>query len=335
MNRRGRRLSWAAAAGALAALAVPSVVRADAAGPTDYLSEIVSIVPAAAADVIDVSIEGGDAFVAIEVTTGHEVVVLGYDHEPYVLIDGAGEVFHNTRSFATYYNEERYGGSETPDVVDNDATPEWERIGGGGSWAWHDHRAHWMGSEPPFGLEPGEALPTQIVPIELDGSPVAIEVRTTLVASPSRWPAAFGVLLGLAVVLAASLAGPATVDLVAVLLAGLATWVGVAQFRSLPAATGPLIGWWMLPAAALASALAVIVIYGRWRLVQHALLALAGLQLVVWAIRRRSGLTAAVLPTDLPFWFDRTVTAAAFSGGVMITVVGLRAMFATPLSSTN
>lgn len=323
MTRSSRR--WAVAIGALAAAATPATAHADAAGPTDYRTEIVSIAPEH--EVIDVAIEGGDAFMSIDVADGHRVVVLGYDDEPYLLVDESGTVFENRRSFATYYNEDRYGTDDIPAVVDHDAPPEWERIGSGGAWAWHDHRAHWMGEQPPVGLEPGDSLPTQIVPIEVDGVATEITVLTTLLPAPSRWPAAFGVVIGLAVVLAAKLAGRATVNLVLMLIATSALWVGLAQYRSLPAATGPLLTWWLMPALALACGLIVVAIYGWNRLTEHALIALGGLQLALWGFGRRSGLSSAVLPTELPFWFDRTVTALALVGGVALVAVAVLAMF--------
>lgn len=328
MSRRSPHVGWAIGVGAVVAALVPASVHADAAGPTDYRTEIDAITPAS--DAIAVSIEGGDAFVSIDVEVGHSVVVFGYDDEPYLMIDETGDVFQNLRSFATYYNEERYGTDETPDIVDNTAPAEWERIGGGGFWAWHDHRAHWMGDGDPLGLEPGDALPPQDIPLLVDGVPTEITVRTRLLAAPSLWPAAFGLVLGLGIGALAMLSGRATVNLVAILIAGAALWVGIGQYRSLPAATGPLVTWWLLPAMALACGVAVIAIYGWNLLVEQALMSLAGLQLVVWGFQRRSGMTSAVLPTDLPYWTDRMVTAVALSGGVTIVVASVRAMFSRP-----
>ena len=317
---------WLAAAAAmLIAVAVPSVAHADAAGPTDYRTDIVSITPAV--DTVTFSIEGGDSFVQAVVRPGHELLVLGYDDEPYLRIDADGVVFHNARSYATYYNEERYGGTDIPDSVDNDAPPEWQRIGDGGRWAWHDHRAHLMSSGPPIGLEPGEALPPQIVPVEVDGSRVAIEVRTTLLADPPWLPSAIGALVGLQIVLLASLAGPATTVFAGVVLATVAAVVGFGQFVSLPAETGPMTTWWLLPILAAAALVATIAVYGRSALIERALVALAGLLLAVWAFDRRDGLTSAIVPTDLPMWFDRSVTAACLAGGAVLTVVSIRDLF--------
>jgi hypothetical protein len=70
-----------------------------------------------------------------------------------------------------------------------------------------------------------------------------------------------------------------------------------------------------------------ILTYGRSAMLQSALALLAGVQLLLWAYTRRSTLTKAVLPTDLPFWLDRMVTAAALTGGIALVVVTLVALF--------
>ena len=318
------RLGAVVGAALLMMLAAPQVAHADAAGPTDYRTQVISITPFTEA--IEVSIEGGDAFVRIVVAAGHDVIVLGYDDEPYLHIAADGTVAHNLRSAATYYNAERYGG-EIPESVDNQAQPEWVEIGTGGAWAWHDHRAHWMGSQRPIGLDPGESLPPQQIPVLVDGDRVEVEVQTTLQASPSIWPSVFGVLIGLQLVLLGSLAGPATLTLVSILLACAGTIVGVAQFRSLPGETGPLVTWWLLPGLALLCLVATVLTYGRQPLLRTGLMLLAAVQLTLWALIRRSTMTRSVLPTDLPFWFDRMVTAAVLTGGAALIVTGVITLF--------
>lgn len=313
--------------GVFAALTVPAVARADAAGPTDYRTEVVDVVPAT--DAIEVSIEGGDSFVHIEVEPGHEVIVLGYapDREHYLRITDDGTVEQNLRSFATYYNSERYGGGDIPDIVDNSAAPEWERLGGGGAWSWHDHRAHWMDETPPIGLDPGDALPDQVLELLVDGQRVDVTVRTTLLDDPSPIPAIVGVLIGLQIGLLGFAFGPATANLSLIVASSAATVAGAAQYLSLSAATGPLITWWLLPAISLVSAIGVIAIYGRSELVQIGLLALGGVMLVLWGYQRRDGLGAAIVPTDLPFWFDRLVTTAAGVAGLLVLATAGRALY--------
>ena len=81
--------------------------------------------------------------------------------------------------------------------------------------------------------------------------------------------------------------------------------------------------------------IATILMYGRSTLLQNALGLLAGLQLALWAYTRRSTLTKAVLPTDLPFWLDRTVTEAALTGGIALAVASGLAMFTTPTGTES
>lgn len=317
----------------LGVLTVPGVAHADPAGPTDYRTTVTSITPDT--DVIDVGVEGGDAFLRISVEAGHEVIVLGYDDEPYLRIGPDGTVEQNRRSYATYYNEERYGRTDVPDIVDNDAEPDWERVGHGGDWAWHDHRAHWMGTEPPLGLEPGDSLPPQIVPVVVDGAPVSIEVRTTLVDEPSLVPVVFGAVIGLGLATLGVMLGPATTGLVMLLLATSALAVGLGQYLSLPSETGPLVTWWLLPAIGVGCLAAAIATYGRSRFTLLALTLLAAVPVVVWAFQRRAGLTAAIIPTDLPAGLDRFVTAAALAGSGAIAVATLSRLFAAPATSDD
>ena len=173
---------WAFAVGLLIVM-VPDVAHADAAGPTDYRTAVVSVAPQI--DGLEVSIEGGDSFVRLTAPADAEVIVYGYAGEPYLRFSADGEIATNRLSAATYENENRFGASEVPPFVDHQAAPDWEPIGSGRTWAWHDHRSHWMAPEPPIGLEPGMSLPVQTIPITVDGRPVGINVETTLVAGPS------------------------------------------------------------------------------------------------------------------------------------------------------
>jgi len=77
--------------------------------------------------------------------TRSDATVLGYEDEPYLRI-GPDGVFENVHSAATYINRTRQGGV-VPQGVDTSPTlaPEWRKISDGNSWAWHDHRAHYMG----------------------------------------------------------------------------------------------------------------------------------------------------------------------------------------------
>ncbi|MEZ5296648.1 MAG: hypothetical protein R2697_10385 [Ilumatobacteraceae bacterium] len=306
----------------------PEVVHADAAGPTDYTTEIVAISPAT--DVIDVEILGGDAFVGLTVEPGHEVIVLGYapDAEPYLRFGADGVVEQNVHSYATYYNDTRYGTSDIPDVVDVDAEPAWEHVADGGTYVARSC-AHWMSDEPLLGLEPGDALPVADIPLVVDGVPTTVTVETTLQPAPSRLPALVGGLLGAALGLVALVVGRATATLVALLLSVAALVAGLAQYTSLPATTGPEADWWLYPAVALLSTVAVIVLYRRSPWAEIGLLTLAGMQLLIWAWPRRDHATAAYLPTSLPADADRVVAMMVLVGSVFVIAAAVNALVTT------
>ena len=78
-----------------------------------------------------------------------EVVVDGYDGEPYLRIDADG-VERNVHSPATYLNQNRYARVEMPATADSRAAPEWQQISSGRSVRWHDHRTHWMDVTAPL-----------------------------------------------------------------------------------------------------------------------------------------------------------------------------------------
>ncbi len=319
-------------AAALAVVPAPGVAHADAAGPTDYRTDIVSVTPEI--DGLVVSIEGGDSFVRLQAPAGTEVVVFGYAGEPYLRFSPDGTVFRNRLSAATYENENRFGGSEVPDFVDFAAAPVWDEIAEGGTWAWHDHRAHWMGAEPLIGLEPGASLPVQTIQISVDERPVLIAVETTLFPAPSWFPAAVGFLFGLVLTLFGWWLGPATATATTLVISLAALVTGAGQYLSLPAETGPLTWWWLMPAIALFAGIASIASYGRSDLLVAGLLAVSGAQLGTWAFMRRDVFTSPILPTDIAFWFDRAATGAALIGGGAIVFLVVQSLLSRPVTTS-
>jgi hypothetical protein len=164
-----RRAFAAAALAALAALVVPTFPDQALAheGNPNYRSDITGI-PAG----VDARMLNFDDTIQVDVDPGHELIVAGYEDEPYVryLEDGTVEV--NVNSPAYYLNEDRFAEVEEPASADADAEPEWERVGAQGTYSWHDHRVHYMAKDVP-GQVTDESEETKIfdwtVPVELDG----------------------------------------------------------------------------------------------------------------------------------------------------------------------
>lgn len=176
-------------------------------------------------------VHGGDEL--LELTSPEvEVTVLGYSGEPYLRV-GPDGVQRNTRSPATYLNEERYRVELPADAnADPDAEPQWERIRDEPSFAWHDHRVHAMTTELPQRVAEDPSQPRLVqeweVPIVTGGDELAVAGELRWVPGPSPWPwllagviAALPALLGLRRADMRGLARPAALVLAIVALLNL------------------------------------------------------------------------------------------------------------------
>ena len=247
LRRRARRLLVGIVVGLGLAGAAASPAFADPPGPTDYRSEIRSIEPET--PTIEVGIVGGDSFVELSVEPGVEAMVIGYEGEDYLWFRPDGVVLENQNSPATYLNANRYGNDGVPATARAEAEPRWEQVASGGYWAWHDHRAHWMQSARPFGLDAGDQILEAVIPIVVDGATVQVTVISTWRPAPSPLAMWLGVLAGAAVGVGAWLLRGSRFPAIAasVPLVVLAVGVGAAQYFSLPSVTGPRPIWIVLP----------------------------------------------------------------------------------------
>jgi hypothetical protein len=313
----------------IVALGVPSVAFADAAGPTDYLSEILEIDPATPS--IDVSVIGGDSFVQLVASSGTEVIVLGYRSEHYLWFQPDGTVLQNRNAPSTYTNDDRYGGGEIPTTATPEADPDWREVASNGQYSWHDHRAHWMQSSRPAGKGVGDQVVEGVIPLLVDGAEVDVTVISTWQPAASRVPAVFGALAAAGAVAAAVWRWrlKRSWTFAAMPLAVVAAIAGAWQYLSLPAETGPRLVWWLVPAVAAAAAfVAVVAELGQRSFIARAATLVTGVQLAVWGLIKRDGLTAALVPTGAPGWFDRLATSAALVGGVSLTAFAIWSLFA-------
>jgi hypothetical protein len=161
--------------------------------PTNYLTTLISISP----HIPGVSVRVVDLGNKLELTnrTTADVVVLGYDGEPYLRVGPRG-VYENLRSAATYLNRTRAGTTPVPDIAktsDASTPPRWHRVSGGRTAIWHDHRIHWMGTSPPPAVrhDPGAFHTVKsrwIVALHYDGLAVHVVGRLDWVPGPSGWP---------------------------------------------------------------------------------------------------------------------------------------------------
>ena len=299
---------------------------ADPPRPTDYRSTVTAIAPAV--DGVDAEIVGGDAFLQLRVEEGHEVVVPGYgeDAEPYLRFRADGTVERNLRSEATYLNEDRQGAVDLPARADPEAEPEWETVADDGTYAWHDHRIHWMGTSRPPGAEPGDVVQAWTVPLTVDGSPVEVRGELVLVARVSPVPWIALAVAGAAAVALAARRRPLVPAVAVTVAAAGALVVGWAQFSVAPDGSGanPLLV--AVPLVGLVAAGTGVAFRAR---AAGPTATLAGAAAVVgWGLLRVEVLWMPVLPTDLPAGVDRAVTAlaigvAAASAAVIVWSGGL------------
>jgi hypothetical protein len=132
-----------------------------------------------------------------------DVVVLGYDREPYLRVGRRG-VFQNQRSPATYLNRSTTITSRPPARANADAPPEWKRLSTGVTARWHDHRAHFMGtSDPPEVARAPDArhvIDNFRIPLRVGAQDAAVRGQVVYVPPPSPWPWVIGAVVLAAVV---------------------------------------------------------------------------------------------------------------------------------------
>lgn len=144
---------------------------------------------------LDWRVLGGDDYLRVTNTTGTQLVVLGYEREPYLRI-GPDGVFENRHAPTTWLNRDRYAdltGVEVPDDVDASAAPDWVRVSTGTSYAWFDHRTQWMNRDErpePVAAAPDRSHPLRdwVVAFELGGRALGVAGQLRWVPSGPAWP---------------------------------------------------------------------------------------------------------------------------------------------------
>ena len=157
------------AAAAAALLLAGAPLAAAHQGNPNMRSAVTAITPET--DGITVTVLNGDDRLELRNTSGEDVVIAGYEDEPYARVLGDGTVQVNTNSKAHYLNDDRYGDVKVPAGLGSE--PKWKRLSGTGRFEWHDHRMHWMSRSTPPQVE-DEGKRTHIfdwkVPITVAGA---------------------------------------------------------------------------------------------------------------------------------------------------------------------
>lgn len=144
-----------------------------------------------------------DAYFELLDQHGHEVVIYGYEGEPYARVLKDGTVQVNERSPAYYLNDTRYPTEEVPPVANAKAPPRWKTVSSDGTFLWHDHRMHYGSTAVPPQVT-DQSRKTKVfdyeIPLRIDGRKGAIDGTLYWVGSPNPSKLPF-VILGIGIVL--------------------------------------------------------------------------------------------------------------------------------------
>jgi len=162
------------AAAAAAVLLAGAPLAAAHQGNPNMRSEVTAITPKT--DGVTVTVLNNDDRLELHNTSGKDIVIAGYEDEPYARVLGDGTVEVNTNSEAHYLNDDRYGDVKVPANLGSE--PKWKRLSKTGRFEWHDHRMHWMSQQPPSQVQ-GVTKKTKIfdwtVPLKVGATAGAIK----------------------------------------------------------------------------------------------------------------------------------------------------------------
>lgn len=157
--------------------------------PTNYQTRVFGIEPS----LPGVALRAVEVGSQLQLTNDSDapVTVLGYDDEPYLRV-GPDGVFENRHSPAAFLNRSSVARDEPPREFDADAQPEWRKVSDGRTVRWHDHRAHWMGTDDPPDVlrDPGTThavIERWEVPLETDGRRYVAAGDVRWIPGPSPW----------------------------------------------------------------------------------------------------------------------------------------------------
>jgi len=345
-HRRLLRASLLAAV-LLAVVAAPAA--ADPPVPTNYQARVLELTPPV--DGVDARVLGGDSYLQLIVSPGVEAVVPGYDgRELYLRFDANGEVYENRLSLAYYQNQDRFQttAAERPAQVGADVPPDWVLVSTDGTYAWHDHRVHWMSpgtlpfldtGDPDAPARPIDPNATEVqrttywsepIPILVNGDEVGIVGELLYLPNASPIPALVSMAAVLLVGLIAGRRDARTGILVSVGLGALpALAVGI------PQVVGLAPGMDVQPLQPLLPVVAVVVAFAGIAARERSPMALAiagagGVPLIGWVGANIGAINAPIVPPEsVPDLAGRIAVGMAIGGGLAALATGIRDLFAS------
>ncbi len=183
-----RRRTRALIACALGFLVVSpaGIASADPAQPGNTESLVESMTPVNPA--VKVDIVGGDAFVRVRVERGHTLQMNGYYDEEFLRIDADGTVSVNESAETFRISQDRYGAvASTGDSASEQIEPNWIVSSRNGTYLWHDHRVHWMGTGTPQTINNDGLVQQWAIAMTIDGASTVVSGNLYLRDAPGSW----------------------------------------------------------------------------------------------------------------------------------------------------
>jgi hypothetical protein len=298
--------------------------------PTNYRSELIGVVPPAPGVSAELSELGKR--IRLENTGPTDVVVVGYQNEPYLRIGPSG-VYENTKSPTLYRNRTVAGGgaATVPDTADPSAPPEWHKVSSGHTASWGDDRTKHTGAEPSaVRQDPGHAhvvVPQWSIPLRQGAADLAVVGTLSWVPGTSVLPwLMVAVVLAALVVLAGRCRrwGPALSIATAILVAVdvvLVVALATASSRGPGGAAVQLLSGSYLSIGAWMAGIAAV--FGLQQEKEGGLLAacFCGAVIAVMSgVTDLASLTRSQLPVALPTGFVRLGVAVALGMGTGLVV---------------
>ncbi len=156
--------------------------------PADYLTTITG-----APDVegLEVAVVEGGSRLELRWSAPGELVVLGTGGEPFLRLTPEG-VESNRDSPDHWLTQDRRGTTEVPEGVDGRGAPDWERTSDEPVARWHEHRAHWTGTDPPEVVQDDpdarHRVADWVVPLRVDGAGAEVTGTLDYLPGPSGLP---------------------------------------------------------------------------------------------------------------------------------------------------
>ncbi|MFT4048874.1 MAG: hypothetical protein QM648_03455 [Solirubrobacterales bacterium] len=180
----GAALALICAASMLVACICAPLAAAHQIGP-NYDTVVRSLTPATPG--LSATVDEGEGQLVLTNHSGKDVVVRGYEGEPFARLGADRRVYVNQNSPARYLNLDTYANVAVPRHASAKAEPSWKLVATDGVYSWHDHRIHWMSPKPPdkvAGAHGRVKIFDWRVPIVVAGGPGAISGSLFWVGEP-------------------------------------------------------------------------------------------------------------------------------------------------------